>query len=213
MCLPHPAPPQFAVLPDSVILKLVDPLIRGRFSRTLTTEWLPDCRLGPLLYRGSGVGMTPLAFHTRCGINVYKGPTLTLVSVVRVGRHYVFGGYTSEPWGTGGVDIRCPSAFLFSVVGPECTVTRFPLQAKSTFAIQGYNSRGPCFGPDLVIRSKPLFVEAPFDGTSSSSLGTWYEDVVNAGRGPEDAKVPPLCGSATFRPLEVEVYAVEPTKV
>lgn len=53
----------------------------------------------------------PKTFHEKCD---GKGPTLI---IAKSSAGYLCGGYTSVPWGTGGVSKSDTSAFLFSLTG------------------------------------------------------------------------------------------------
>ena len=113
-------------MPDSTVMIVVPADIRARFNTVLSTEWLPGKSVGECLYRGSRDGMTARAFHGACD---GKGATLTLIRADVGEAKYVFGGYTSTPWGSSGGYLRCENAFLFSVTSPHegGSVTRFSL--------------------------------------------------------------------------------------
>ena len=202
---------QPAILGGSVILGAIDFDMATRFVRVLTTEWLVKRglfsltgtvpRVGDLLYRGSVDGMTAWAFHERCD---GKGPTLTLIRADEGGRVCVFGGYTSASWESDGGYGACSDAFVFSVTGPHCSVTRFRLRSEmSLAATRCTKSCGPSFGcHDIVVTGHA----GALDGTSNCR---WFGDaksgayVDEVGLGPKT-----FTGAEEFTPVDIEVYAV-----
>ena len=202
---------QPAALCDSAILTAIDDDgVAARFHSTLLTEWLPGKTVGACLYRGSVHGLTPAAFHERCD---GKGPTLTLIRADEGDRIYVFGGYTGASWSSParGTQIGCRDTFLFSVIGPGCTVTRFPMKdVNCGIAIWCYAGWGPVFGfVDLVVRSLSESATDEFDelcecinfkfnrGVFANTLGVgkWTFTGTNQEMG-------------SFIPVDIEVYAV-----
>ena len=204
---------------DSVILNAIDATIAARFCNVLTTKWLRKTRwlfktttrsVCGLLFRGSSHGMTPRAFHQRCD---QQGPTLTLIRADEGGRVCVFGGYTSEPWHSWGEFVQCADAFLFSVVGPYCSVVRFPVKKGwpgEEWAMHCNSAYGPCFGYDLAVMSSSGEATAPFGDASycvsfgHPSLGA-YQDTVGMGPRTFTGTTDP---HGCFTPLDIEVYAV-----
>ena len=196
---------------DSTTLAVVAADIRARFITTLSTEWLPEKRIGDRLYCGSVDGMTAAAFHERCD---GKGPTLTLIRADEGGRACVFGGYTSVSWVTPagvGMYVPCEDAFLFSVAGPHCSVTRFPVRRGfEGWAMFCASGLGPSFATDLEVRSGNGGPTAPFDGTSNCEFfghpkSGVYADTV--GMGPATFTGTTV-REARFIPVDMEVYAV-----
>ena len=205
-------------LADSVVLAAIaDASVIARFGTVLTTEWLPGKAVGDCLYRGSVHGMTPGAFHARCD---GKGPTLMLTRADKGGRVCVFGGYTSASWRSR-VDedgsprdewVPCGDAFLFSVVGPHCSVVQFPLKpGMERKAMASSADWGPRFGvSDLVLKSSGGKATDPFDWTSNCEYFGHREQGVytdTVGMGPRT-----FTGTTDeygrFTPTDVEVYAV-----
>ena len=188
---------QVAFLLDSAILAGVDPVVRDAFAHDVTTAWLPDKRMGPVLYRGSVDGMTARVFHSKCD---GKGPTLTLI---RSADGSVFGGYVGCHWKQFGGYQYSEGAFLFSIVGPFVTghALMLPLNPGLGSAVMACDAgSGPSFGfTDLVIgdfasRDKPFEI-------GQSSLGFSYTDVLGQGGRT-------FTGTTTFVPVEIEVYRV-----
>ena len=200
--------PSQTILGDSVVLASIDATIASRFCSVLTSEWLPGKTMGACLYRGSVDGMTAAVFHGRCD---GRGPTLTLIRADECGQVCVFGGFTSTSWTSVAMYLRCADAFLFSVAGPHCTVTQFPIKEdKSVRALECNAAWGPRFGtgPDIVLKSFRLRAIDAFDRTShcggfgSQWLGG-YTDTVGVGK-----RTFTGTGDGCFTPVDIEVYAV-----
>ena len=209
MCLCVSCRAQLAILDDSVILGAIDATIATRFCTVLATEWLAGKSVGDCLYRGSVDGMTPFAFHERCD---ERGPTLTLIRADEGGRVCVFGGYTSAPWCCSFGHVSRADAFLFSVTGPHCSVTQFPVRPEKQGAAVACSPRGCVFfgGPDFILRNLSGSANGPFDAASrfvffGDPLRSMYTDVLGLGRqtftGTTDAM-------GRFTPVDIEVYAI-----
>ena len=104
--------------------------------------------------------------------------------------------------------VACSDAFLFSVLGPYCTVERFGLRAgQSKDAVSCLRAEdGPafgCCGEDLTVAS---YATGPFKfsnlNNSRCNLGRTYVD--GLGKGGKT-----FTGSRHFVPVEIEVYRVE----
>lgn len=88
-----------------------------------------------LLFRASDHGWSGNDFHARCDD---KGRTLTLIKTTK-GRSC--GGFTSVPWGKGGVYKDDPTAFLFSL---DLQKVYWPTDVSK--AVTHGNTWGPGFG-------------------------------------------------------------------
>ena len=102
-----------------------------------------------LLYRASRDGRTNAAFHARCD---GKGPTLT---ALRSANGCVFGGFAAVGWASrdvdhiyGGVCVKAPGSWLFSLVGVRGSrPLRMDLvDANHAHAVRHSSSCGPVFG-------------------------------------------------------------------
>lgn len=204
-CSSFPCDSQAKVLAlhDSVILSCLDATRQAHFQDAMQ-GWLPG-HTSTLLYRGTQDGFSPKGCHLCCD---GKGATVTLI---QSSNGCTFGGYSSVSWvsqqvGTArGVWLPSPGAFLFSVQGPRTSSfgpVRFPLKDEATKqAVCGWSFRGPIFGGyDLMLQSRGGTYD-PFDDSCFSQLGSQYDD----SHGPH-----PLTGGRTFKPIEVEVFAVKP---
>ena len=198
-------------LAGSAILAAIETDVAVCFDSVLTTEWLPGKSVGDLLYHGRVHGLTPAAFHERCD---GKGATLTLIRADTGSTFFkkrcVFGGYTGAPWGSVDERAACPDAFLFSVVGPHCTMARFPLRpGKEGDAVYHNPGLGPCFGhSDLVVSGGGKATD-PFDGTSHCRRfgdPAWgvYTDAVGTGPRTFTGAIK----DGLFKPVDIEVYAI-----
>jgi hypothetical protein len=152
-----------------------------------------------LLYRASRDGFKGRDFHRLCD---NKGATVT---VIRSKEGYVFGGYVDQSWRTSESYDPSPSAFLFSLVRPSCTVAvKLPLNGRANqYAMYCGWSNGPTFGyggggHDIVVKE--------FANTNSNS----YTNLGRTFKLPDGIKdgTTFFTGANNFQASEVEVYRV-----
>lgn len=185
------------LLSDSTVMSTVPSAVSASF-RQLLQERLPATRF-ELLYRGTRDGLCPAAFHAACDD---RGGTLT---VIQCKGGHVFGGYTSAPWcspPSGKANVRCDSAFVFTVRNPHGVApTCFPVRT-SWMAVVCDRRCGPCFGNDIVVSNGDSADTAkPFTSASSTPFPTYYSDSIGKGNRT-------FCGTYNFTPTEVEVWCV-----
>jgi serine/threonine protein kinase len=206
----HAPPRQLSsVLFDSVVLAKSTFPQSILFLEALTQEWLPG-RAFRLVYRGSRDGMTPAAFHDKCDD---VGPTLVLIRGKSSGIPVegTFGGFAAESWTSPAHPTYhpAPGSFLFTISSAwkaDLPPTRFPV-VNPSHALFCDRNQGPMFGLTVQVRNNdnpknnnPHF---PFTshGTVALTGDSAYPDAVGFGN-------PVFTGASSFRPGEVEVYAV-----
>ena len=123
---------------DSIIL--LESNKNNEFTKKLL-EW-SGYKMMKLLYRGTRDGDLAKNFHEKCD---NQGPTLTLC---KHEKGYIFGGYSSNPWKSGGGYSSSPNSFLFSLTNIFGTEPiKFPLKDNnSAYSIYNDSSYGPTFG-------------------------------------------------------------------
>jgi hypothetical protein len=143
-----------------------------------------------LLYRGSVHGKAASAFHAQCD---NKGPTITLV---RCTGGFIFGGFTPEPWQSGGGYARADNSFLFSLVNPRgAPPQKFDLiPGREGRAIFDHREYGPYLG------GADLRIANDWNG-SYTLLGDTYANPTGLGSNT-------FTGAKFFTPAEVEVWQV-----
>lgn len=193
------------LLADSDILRTLPLPARALFLSSLSSWLPPPCPSSSLIYSGARDGMTPDSFHSHCD---GQSPTLTLIHSKR---GHVFGAYTAAAWESPPMWItkHCTSSFLFSVIGPHCEATRFPLkpgeEERSTFCS---SPCGPGWGGqpksrDLAVGTNFGAVDRTFDTASYSRLGSSYEDALGLGAATLDGNP-----DGHFYPVDVEVFVL-----
>jgi len=91
---------------------------------SVLSSWQPGTWV--LCYQLSTDGLLAAAQHDQCDS---QGPTITLVKSTQ---GFVFGGYASQPFLSGGVAIEDPNAYLFTLSNPSSIPpTRFPIMQNS----------------------------------------------------------------------------------
>jgi len=92
------------------------------------------------LWRGSrDGGFVAAAFHRLC-----DGKSNT-VTVIKNTNGFIFGGFTSVPWGSGGINKLDHLAFLFSLTNPSNTPLKLKVKSQE-HAVYHHSSYGPAFG-------------------------------------------------------------------
>lgn len=124
----------------------------------------PKSDLWSIIYRGSVHGFNAKYFHSTCD-DKYK----TLM-VIQSANNWIFGGYTDVGWGTGGMFMADPNAFLFSLTNPSYRPAKFPIKTGNTEALYWNSNYGPGFGNwDLFINTY-----ADIDGYNKETIGFSY---------------------------------------
>jgi len=115
-------------------------IVENETHQSALKSWLPPNATCSLLYRASTDGSRAADFH-RCCDN--KGPALVLIK----SGEYIFGGYTSKSWESGGSwkVIADSQSFLFTLVNPSGNQP-IKITPKSGAAIRCANNHGPAFG-------------------------------------------------------------------
>ena len=143
-----------------------------------------------LIYQASRDGFSSSVFHSKC-----DGNTGTLV-VIKSSNSNIFGGYTQADWSGNGFHYDS-NAFLFSLVNSYNIPVKM-LVTNPQNAIYTSQYYGPTFGGghDLYINSDSSY--------GYSSLGYSYQVPSFLTNSSQSF----LAGSSSFKPIEIEVYAI-----
>jgi hypothetical protein len=156
---------------DTKILSLHDQIELNKLNGCDNQQW-------QLIYRASRDGYTAKAFHRFCDS---RFPT---ICVIRSKDGYVFGGYTTVPWGSTNENKSDTSAFLFTLKNPHnIKPTKYSVcERKARFAIGHNPNEGPTFG-SVQHGGVDLFLQSPFNVTGSRTFfPQTYEDTTQKGR-------------------------------
>ena len=135
-------------------------------------EWTGLKRMN-LLYRGTRDGMNANAFHNKCD---NKGKTICLFLN---DNGNIFGGYSSIPWASNGVEKTANDCFLFTLTNIHNTQpTKFPYVNKSR-SVYLESNLGPIFGGGNDLQINKDFTK---NNTHSSNFPYSYQDTLNKGK-------------------------------
>jgi len=130
-------------------------------------------QLGGLLYQATKDGSSSSDFHSRCD---NKGAT---VVIIETSAGNVFGGFTEQPWNSGGWSSSTIS-FLFQL---RPVMMRYNKKNAGNYATYRHSSYGPTFGNghDLHIASNCLFYATSFYNTNGGNAYSFPTSALNGG--------------------------------
>jgi len=168
-------------------------LLRVYHMKKITT-WLPRRRFA-LLYKASRDGFSGHDFHRMCD---NKGSSLTVIQTSEGA--FLFGGYTSAPWGGTNIYKTDPTAFLFTLTNPHgIPPSLFPVKHdEAHHATHAQPAHCAVFG-----NGHDLFLASDSHLNAESFTAFPWSFVATSSKGAET-----FTGSFHFTTSEVEVYAV-----
>ena len=152
---------------DSLILKesnRVDEFLRKIY------EWSGSNNM-KLLYRGTRDGMGSNYFHNKCN---KQGPT---ISLFKNDKGYIFGGYASTDWTSGGGYKSAPNSFIFTLTNIHGTEpTKFP-NSNANYSIYDHFNYGPSFAG-----GNDFYTLYNNSSSSYSDFPHYYQDSLGKGK-------------------------------
>ncbi len=143
-----------------------------------------------LLYKASRDGFDANAFHSRCD---NKGPTMT---IIQSNNNYLFGGYTSISWTSGGDYKNDTTAFLFTLTNPHnIPPTKYLINSTGS-AVYHKSDCGPTFGGGHDIH---LANASNANNSSYTGFPNYYTDTTGKGNAT-------FTGARNFTTSDIEVY-------
>jgi len=131
-----------------------------------------------LIYRASRDGYTAKAFHQSCD------GCFPTMCVIRSENGFIFGGFTSVPWGSKNEDKSDTLAFLFTLKNPYgIKPTKYSICERAVdFAVSHNSKGGPTFG-SLRYGGLDLFLQSPFNVQGNRTFFPHsYQDTTKRGQ-------------------------------
>jgi len=150
-----------------------------------------------LLWRGSRDGFDGATFHRLC-----DGKSNT-VTVIKNTNGFIFGGFTSVPWGSGGINKLDHLAFLFSLTNPSNTPLKLKVKSQE-HAVYHSSYCGPAFGSN----SLDLLVSSLSSTNRDSFMNLTSYEFPNGLSGDEGGKFIVGGSDHKFQTVEIEVFQV-----